>query len=323
MKGRHHLKFLAEITFYGVTSAFLFATIIGAVLAPAPLLYMYARYGKIASLVCLLLASLTILIIMRDANTLLIFGTTLGTLLLGLFYFLDKKNTTPNIIFKCSAIMLCLCGIFLFSKTGFDYTRTQHGVSKYIEQTQKTLSQQPALSEKFEKNIKLSRLWHSPETLAANFLEQLPGYIITFILLLTWLNIIFLRKWAPHLFLQTEKLHLWKAPELLVWAAIACLVPIVFGEVRVINLATNILRILLFIYFLQGLAILSFLFHNRKITLPMQFLLLLFMSIINIPLPSGEGIFSSLWVNLPTLIGFFDIWINFRGRLSPPKRSYL
>ena len=92
----------------------------------------------------------------------------------------------------------------------------------------------------------------------------------------------------------------WRSHELLVWPLIAAGFGGIFGGGTVQTVAINLLTILLPIYFLQGLAVVSYYFARRGITPFVRLVGYLLLTVLN-PLPL-----------IVTGIGVFDLWADFR-----------
>lgn len=94
--------------------------------------------------------------------------------------------------------------------------------------------------------------------------------------------------------------RLWRAPELLVWPLIAGGFGLAFGQGLVATLALNLLTVLLPIYFLQGLAVISYFFARKGLSPLFRAFAYLLLTVLN-PLPL-----------IVTGIGVFDLWADFR-----------
>jgi uncharacterized protein YybS (DUF2232 family) len=97
----------------------------------------------------------------------------------------------------------------------------------------------------------------------------------------------------------------WKAPEILVWVAIASGVLLLVPGFTAKILGLNGLLVLMIIYFFQGIAIVAFFFRKKRI--PKAARLILY-----------SLIFIQQLVMLAVIgAGFFDTWFNFR-RIGKP-----
>ncbi len=92
----------------------------------------------------------------------------------------------------------------------------------------------------------------------------------------------------------------WRANELLIWPLIAAGFGLAFGRGLVATVALNLLTVLLPIYFLQGLAVVSYFFARKGISPLLRAVGYLLITVLN-PLPL-----------IVTGIGVFDLWADFR-----------
>ncbi len=94
--------------------------------------------------------------------------------------------------------------------------------------------------------------------------------------------------------------HLWKISEHLIWILIAAGAGALLGEGTLQMGAINLLVVILPIYFIQGLAIVTFFFRKREVPPALRTLGYVLVVILN-PLPL-----------IVTGIGVFDLWADFR-----------
>jgi uncharacterized protein YybS (DUF2232 family) len=92
----------------------------------------------------------------------------------------------------------------------------------------------------------------------------------------------------------------WKAPEPLIWILILAGFGMVFSKGILQTMALNLLIVLLPVYFLQGLAIVSYYFRKRGLSPLFRALGYLLVAVLN-PFPL-----------IVTGIGVFDLWADFR-----------
>jgi hypothetical protein len=92
----------------------------------------------------------------------------------------------------------------------------------------------------------------------------------------------------------------WRPPELLIWGLIASGFAVAFGTGPFQNVATNLLIILLPLYFLQGLAVVEHFLARRGLSPLLRGVSYLFLLVVN-PLPV-----------IVTGVGIFDLWADFR-----------
>lgn len=105
---------------------------------------------------------------------------------------------------------------------------------------------------------------------------------------------------AGHYLMPGPSFHLWKAPEPLIWVLILAGFGMVYAEGWPQIAALNLLTVLLPIYFLQGLAVVSFFFKKKGVS-PLLRTLGFFLIAALSPIPL-----------IVTGVGVFDLWADFR-----------
>ncbi|MDO3377041.1 YybS family protein [Geoalkalibacter halelectricus] len=138
-------------------------------------------------------------------------------------------------------------------------------------------------------------------TMAEAFVLIYPAVAIVVLGILAAVVIMLLQVFAKgHYHIHGPPFAQWKAPDFLVWGVIAAGFGLVLNNPAVKVVAANALVILLPVYFVQGLAVVTH-FLRRKAVSPMLRSLAYFLIFILNPLPL-----------LVTVMGVFDIWIDFR-----------
>ncbi len=139
----------------------------------------------------------------------------------------------------------------------------------------------------------------------------MPAILTVSTLFVAWINLITVRPVMLRrglAFPDFGRLNHWRSPEWLIWVVIACgsamLIPA--GGIRL--LAINGLLVLLTIYFMQGIAIVSFYFEKKGLPLFVRVALYALVA------------FQQLFLLVVIGIGLFDMWIDFR-KIGPNKRN--
>ncbi len=145
-------------------------------------------------------------------------------------------------------------------------------------------------------------------------LKLLPGAALSTTILTCWLNLLVTRRYCRlnrlPLPASWEAWSQWKAPDFLVWIAIASGLVLLLPFDLVKTVGVNALMVTGVIYLLQGLAITSFYFERWK--LPRLFRAFLY----------GVILVQQFFTFGAMLMGLFDMWVDFR-RLSqsPPANA--
>ena len=144
-----------------------------------------------------------------------------------------------------------------------------------------------------------------------NFLTNIfPAIMLISASLTIWINVLAAREifqknriWYP----DFGDLSRWKSPEKLIWILIAngamLLIPVEWVQI----LGLNLLLICLFVYFLQGLSVIGFLFKAKNVHRLFR-------------IPCYLLIFAQQYIILFVIaLGIIDLWIDFRKFINPIK----
>lgn len=143
-------------------------------------------------------------------------------------------------------------------------------------------------------NSTLVRIW--PAVVAL-----LTGFLLLIQVFLLWLLP------ATKRLLQGPDFVEWKVPDLMVWPMITAGFCVFLTTSTIQTIAINLLIILIPLYYLQGLAIVTYYFQQRGTSLWLRAVSYLFLALFN-PLP--------LFV---AGVGLFDLWGNFRKKRVKPN----
>ncbi len=125
-----------------------------------------------------------------------------------------------------------------------------------------------------------------------------PGLAIVASALMNLLTVWFLARFG--IYLPGRRFADWRASELLVWPLIVAGFLHVLAEGVAGQIGSNLLVVLLLVYYLQGLAVVTYMFDKRQVHPFLRNLIYLLVLFAN-PLPL-----------LVAGVGLFDLWINFR-----------
>ncbi len=170
------------------------------------------------------------------------------------------------------------------------------------------------ISEAVDMNIKLySKLPLSPEEIKAVsdskpqvielFTRIFPSLCVTAVLLTTWLNILIgsqLLQRSGIVLPGLSGLAEWKTPNIMVWIFLAGGGLIFVPQTQISSFGINVFLISSFVYLLQGLAIVSFFFQRKNISMFFRWFFYFLIAIQQI-----------LMIAI-IAVGFFDLWIDFR-----------
>ncbi len=288
---------------------FFFLSVFFSIFAPLPALYLRQGFeteklSRIWSLIAVFVGCALCGLIKGGVGALGFFlFASLPALMLG--ELLGKKKS-PELAISAAALLVlfatCALG-FGIAKSHeaplIPFVRTElksaiHEMSTRLIETQKGDLATESLEE-------LKKIAENPNLL----IDELPGILLSAILLLCTIPCVAMIRWNPKGFLRRsgiprDFLRKWRSPEWLVWIALFCLAFLIFEVPYLSPIANNLLKPILLIYFFQGMSILAFFLDSLRIRGPIRLILY------------GFGI-----VFLTPMVisfGFFDLWFDFRRR---------
>jgi uncharacterized protein YybS (DUF2232 family) len=268
---------------------------------PLPVLFYRLKTGRNGSGI-IMAASLTVLIVFTSniAFNTLYFGSLLMT---GFFLgeFIEKHLSIEKIMIYtgCAILGFCVAVLLIYSLTHAQ--GIEKIISNYISRYQALSSQLFSESAQLYPEMKLDR--QMLEKASSLFVIIFPGIFINSYLSMVWVNILLIKKILLKkgiLVKSIENLNQWKAPDYLVFGVIA-LSLLIFLPVDVLKYAAvNCLIILMFVYFFQGIAVVSFFFQKKRVPFALRSFFYILIAI--------QPFFMFLVIGF----GLFDTWINFR-----------
>lgn len=268
---------------------------------PLPVLFYRLKTGRNGSGI-IMVASLAVLIVFTNnvAFNTLYFGSLLMT---GFFLgeFIEKHLSIEKIMLYTSFAVLGTCIVVLLIYSLTQAQGIEQLISNYVSRYQVLSTQLFSESAQLYPEIKVDQ--QMLEKASSLFVVIFPGIFINSYLTMIWLNILLIKKLLLKkgiLIKSIENLNQWKAPDYLVFGVIALSV-LIFLPVDVLKLlSVNCLIILMFVYFFQGIAVVSFFFQKKNAPFALKFFLYILIAI------------QPLFMFLVIGFGLFDTWINFR-----------
>jgi uncharacterized protein YybS (DUF2232 family) len=288
-----------------ISMAALHLTVLGpfvGLFVPLPILFYRSKLGRSSGLLILISVSL-IVISFVGLNSL---GTAVFLFELGLVGLILPEVFEMNLsVEKTVGItaggVLTMGALILALYTLVSTTSPWALASDYVEKSVKL-----ALAMYREMDVseeKIDMLSQSLDGILYVMLRIIPAIMIVATLFVVWSNLLLARLVlrSKELFCPDfGRLNQWKAPEHLVWVAIASGVLLLFGHPGIKMLGINGLIVIMMIYFFQGIGIVSFYFEKKQFPKILRILLYGLIAIQQ-PLPL-----------VVVALGFFDIWIDFR-----------
>jgi uncharacterized protein YybS (DUF2232 family) len=156
----------------------------------------------------------------------------------------------------------------------------------------------------------ISLIRESVPQLTQFFAGIFPALALAGIILTIWLNLLagrrlFLRYGVP--FPDFGDLAAWKAPDRLIWMLITGGGMMIFPGEAITVVGMNLLILCSTIYLLQGLAIASFFFRQKKVPAMVRWLFY------------GLLLIQQYMLIFVIACGLFDLWVDFRKRIGGMK----
>jgi len=281
-------------------------------LSPLPIIYFYSKLGRIPGLL-LVLATLVVAVFTLEMLhhgeyvPLICLLSYLGVILAEI---LKRKVSIEKAILS-SLVAMMIPGLILITysiiKTGAaPWQRIEPYIVSAILENVKLYSELGVPTEQ------VNLIKDNAQQIAVFFINILPALGLVSMALCIWLNLlvtrmIFYRRRLSYP--DFGDLAKWKSPEKLVWLVIASGGMLLIPNDRVYYVGLNLLILCLFVYLLQGLAIISFFFRKKNIPVFMRTIFYVLL------------IFQQIFILLVVAVGLFDLWLDFRKFNKPMSGS--
>ncbi len=149
------------------------------------------------------------------------------------------------------------------------------------------------------------------KNIVSGFIQIFPSIMIILSIFTIWANLLLGKKYLGRtgiVYPNLTMLARWKAPDFVVWLFIISGAFMFVPQKDMNFVSLNVFLIVCFIYFLQGLAIASFLFQSKNVPFFLRYLFYFLIAV-------------QQFLMVPIMaIGLFDIWIDFRKLIhkTPP-----
>ncbi|MGD8701692.1 MAG: YybS family protein [Desulfosarcina sp.] len=287
-----------------IFSAAVFMPVVGFVFSlfiPLPVLFYRAKLGRRHGLIVPLVAISVMSLVFGGFTMDIVFFS--GLMLLGFVLsemFEKELSVEMTVLATCSIVLgTGLIGILFYSLV---IGKGLHAlVSAYVATNlELSLAMYEGIGIPQETIDAISR---SLDQIQYVLVRIMPSLAAASTLFVAWTNLIAARPIMLRrgLFIPDYgRLNHWRAPEPLVWGVIGCGLIMLFPAAGIRLIGVNGLLVLLTIYFIQGIAIVSFYFEKKR--LPRTIRVILYTMIA----------FQQLLLLIIICIGLFDMWINFR-----------
>ncbi|MDD2364995.1 MAG: DUF2232 domain-containing protein [Desulfuromonadaceae bacterium] len=304
----YNIQTRLKASLLGVVGSFiLFATyltipplgLFSGILAPFPVAYNRLLHGRASSL---------IIVLGTTALITLLFGLLAGFMYMGMCVLtglllpelLVRRISASRSLFWTTVANFLL----LYSSVAAYAFTTGLSIKKMISnEISSSFNQAVTLYEKGGITGEDLELLKSSMTTAAELLHRLyPSLIVSMLIVIAGCNLLLLKKsiakTAPDIIIG--EFSTFKCHDLTVWVLIATGITQLLPESQITYPALNVLLVVLFVYFIQGMAVVSTLLSRHSISTFLRIMLYVLLIIQPYLLALIAG------------IGLFDLWVDFR-----------
>jgi len=212
-----------------------------------------------------------------------------------------KGGSFQKTVSLTSFIVLSLVGAFLLYSAHAQNTTIAQIIKSYVaEAIQYNLEMYSRLPLGRE-NINL--VLENSQNIIDILVRIFPSLIVVLCVFTVWFNLLLGRNLLRQKGILLSRLNYlsnWSAPEFVIWIFIASGALIFWGNYQLSSLGMNLMIIVCFVYLLQGLAIISFIFQNKNAPLLFRYLIYFFIAV------------QQFFMLAVVAVGLLDIWVDFR-----------
>lgn len=270
------------------------------VFVPLPCIYYSLKYGRVAGSAIVLLMSLVLAFL--NQNSLLPYFVLAGMCSLALPEFLARGWGATRSLFLTVGLNTCFVAgitavvVVLFAVDIDDHVRRI--IQEAIAQVGETY-RQSGLSGK-----ELEGLNEGLKLLESSFVMLYPSFMVIFFGVVAGLNLLLLKKVSASLGKNVlfEDFSQYRNADALVWLLIIAGFALLAGIPVLSRFTLNILLLLYFLYFVQGLAICSWFAKQKSVSRVLQVVFYVLLAV------------QPLLTAIVAVFGLADLWAGFRSR---------
>jgi uncharacterized protein YybS (DUF2232 family) len=278
---------------------------------PVPLILLYLQRGKITGLITITAVGLALLVLVGPQLA-IAFIAAYGVMAAAM-----AETTRLSFSFEKIVLISALAPAVLTLLMLFIGLAGEGGSSmKALEDTLRSEAESyiQVLEKSGETPEKLKEIRKSVEESIPTAARVFPSFILISALVGAVINFLAVRylwlRFYTRQYFEGMDVSRWMLPDVMVWVLIASVGSMLFGPGISQMAGMNLAIILLFLYFLQGLSVVTHILKSKKF--PRWAWIIVF---ILIPL-------NPMFFGLVVGMGLFDIWVDFRKiRVTPPPDS--
>jgi len=278
---------------------------------PVPLILVYLQRGKITGLVTITAVGLALLFLVGPQLA-IAFIAAYGIMAAAMAETTRLSFSFEKVLLFSALAPAVLTGLVIFA----GIAGKEESPLKYLENTLKEEAEEyiKVIEKSGETPENLKAIRKSVEDTAPIAARVFPSFILVSSLVGAVINFLAVRylwlRFYSREYFEGMDVSRWMLPDVMVWVLIAAIGSMLFGPGISQVAGMNLAIILLFMYFLQGLSVVTHIL--KKKAFPKWVWIVVF---ILIPL-------NPIFLGLVMGMGLFDIWMDFRKiRVTPPPDS--
>ena len=278
---------------------------------PVPLILVYLQRGKVSGLITITGVGLALLFLVGPQLA-IAFMVAYGIMAAAMAESTRLSFSFEKIIFVSTLVPAGLTLLLLFLGLAGEEGSFMKALEGTLKEAAASYIQIIEASGESPENLKIIR--ESVEETIPIAARVFPSFILVSTLMGAVVNFLTVRylwlRFYTKQYFEKMDATLWMLPDVAVWGLIASIGSMFFGPEISQVAGMNLVIILLFLYFLQGLSVVAHIFKRKAF--PKWVWIIAF---ILIPL-------NPMFFGLVMGMGLFDIWVDFRKiRVTPPPGS--
>jgi len=278
---------------------------------PVPLILVYLQRGKVSGLITITGVGLALLVLVGPQLA-IAFMVAYGIMAAAMAESTRLSFSFEKIILVSTLVPAVLTLLMLFLGLAGGEGSSMKALEETLKEAAASYIQIIEESGESPENLKIIR--ESVKETIPIAARVFPSFILVSTLMGAVVNFLAVRylwlKFYTGKYFEGMDASLWMLPDVVVWGLIASIGSMFFGPEISQVAGMNLVIILLFLYFLQGLSVVTHIFKRKKF--PKWVWIIAF---ILIPL-------NPMFFGLVMGMGLFDIWVDFRKiRVTPPPGS--
>jgi uncharacterized protein YybS (DUF2232 family) len=285
---------------------------------PVPLVLVYLQRGKITGLITITGVGLALLVLVGPQLA-IAFMAAYGIMAAAMAETTRLSFSFEKIVLISSLVPAVLTLLLLFLGLAGDNGSSMQTLEETFKKEAEKYIQ--VLEKSGETPEKIKEIRKAVEESVPTVVRVFPSFILISTLMGTLLNFLAVRylwlRFYTRQYFEGVDVSRWMLPDVMVWVLIAAIGSIFFGPEISQVAGTNLTIILLFLYFLQGLSVVTHIL--KKKAFPKWVWVVVF---VLVPLNALFLGLAPMLMGLVMGMGLFDIWVDFRKiRVTPDSTS--